>query len=87
MGMVKQHLLEQAEKDRLNNSIWDIAHYHGLSVEDMKMDLELVASQKGITFEQAVDYELHDIELVRDYERALEEVDGEKPLVLELPTK
>jgi hypothetical protein len=71
MGLTKQLLFEQAR----DNQLQECADYHGIDVEYMRLDLELVAAQKGIPLGQAVANELEEISEMLAYEHSLAKPD------------
>jgi len=62
MGLVKQYLLEQAEKDRMSEKLEQMSDYYGMSVEDIEMSCQNAAAQKGIELAAQIEEDFNGIE-------------------------
>jgi antitoxin component of RelBE/YafQ-DinJ toxin-antitoxin module len=72
MGMVKQHLLEQADKQALTTKLEQMAEYYGMSTPQVEMMCQQAAAQKGIPVKAQILDDFEDIDAVIAFETTLE---------------
>ena len=73
MGMVKQHLLEKADKEALTDKLEQMAEYYGMSTPQVEMMCQQAAAQKGIPVQAQIIDDFEDIDAVIAFEKALQD--------------